>query len=314
MNKRIKLFFIITVVMSIILLTGCNNKEKSNKITIISSSFPGYDFARAITKDSKNIETKMLLKAGSEMHDFEPTPQDIKNIKNSRIFIYVGGESDAWIEDILNDINTEETKIIKLMDLVNTVEEEIVEGMEEQEHDREEIEYDEHVWTSPINAIEIIEKVKNEIIKVDPDNKDLYEDNANKYIQELRQVDEEIKDIVNNSKRKELIFGDRFPLRYFVDEYGLSYYAAFPGCSHQTEASAKTISFLINKVKEDSIPVIFHIELSDGKIANAISEATGAKVLEFKTAHNISQSDFDAGITYVDIMKDNISVLKEALN
>ena len=312
MNNRIKLFFIITIVISIILLTGCNNKENSNKITIISSSFPGYDFARAITKDSKNIETKMLLKAGSEMHDFEPTPQDIKNIKNSRIFIYVGGESDAWIEDILNDINTEDTKIIKLMDLVNPVEEEIVEGMEEQE--REEKEYDEHVWTSPINAIEIIEKVKKEIIKVDPDNKNLYEDNANKYIQELRQVDEEIKDIVNNSKRKELVFGDRFPLRYFVDEYGLSYYAAFPGCSHQTEASAKTISFLINKVKEDNIPVIFHIELSDGKIANAISEATGAKVLEFKTAHNISQSNFDAGITYVDIMKDNISVLKEALN
>ena len=326
MKKVLKVMIVAIMVFGIVGLTGCNKNNKNNKLTIISTSFPGYDFARAITKDNDNVEVKMLLKPGAEMHDFEPTPQDIKNIKNSDIFIYVGGDSDEWIEDVLDDIDTDKTKIIKLMDLVNIVEEEHVEGMEEHHHDEddeeheeeheheEEIEYDEHVWTSPINAITITNKLKDEVVKIDNENKELYEKNASNYVNELTNIDNEIKDIVKNGKRKEIIFGDRFPLRYFVDEYGLSYYAAFPGCSEQTEASAKTISFLINKVKEDKIPVVFHIELSSGKIANAIAKETGAKVLEFKTAHNISQKDFDAGVTYVDIMKDNIKVLKEALN
>ena len=326
MKKVLKVMIVAIMVFGIVGLTGCNKNNKNNKLTIISTSFPGYDFARAITKDNDNVEVKMLLKPGAEMHDFEPTPQDIKNIKNSDIFIYVGGDSDEWIEDVLDDIDTDKTKIIKLMDLVNIVEEEHVEGMEEHHHDEddeeheeeheheEEIEYDEHVWTSPINAITITNKLKDEVVKIDNENKELYEKNASNYVNELTNIDNEIKDIVKNGKRKEIIFGDRFPLRYFVDEYGLSYYAAFPGCSEQTEASAKTISFLINKVKEDKIPVVFHIELSSGKIANAIAKETGAKVLELKTAHNISQKDFDAGVTYVDIMKDNIKVLKEALN
>lgn len=326
MKKVFKVMVALVMVFGIVGLTGCNKNKTQAKLTIISTSFPGYDFTRVVTKDSKDVEVKMLLKPGAEMHDFEPTPQDIKNIKNSDIFIYVGGDSDEWIEDVLDDIDTDKTKVIKLMDLVNVVEEEHVEGMEEHHHDEEEdehehhneeeedIEYDEHVWTSPVNAITITNKLKDEIVKLDKDNKELYEKNASDYVSELTNIDTEIKNVVKNAKRKEIIFGDRFPLRYFVDEYGLSYYAAFPGCSEQTEASAKTISFLIDKVKADKVPVVFHIELSNGKIANTIAKETGAKVLEFKTAHNISQKDFDAGVTYVDIMKDNIKVLKEALN
>lgn len=329
MKKVLKLMVVAIMVFGIVGLTGCNKNNKNDKLTIISTSFPGYDFARAITKDSDNVEVKMLLKPGAESHDFEPTPQDIKDIKNSDIFIYVGGDSDEWIHDLLDNIDTDKTKVVRLMDLVDVVEEEHVEGMEEHEHhheeeeeeeehehhhEEEEVEYDEHVWTSPNNAITITNKLKDEVIKIDKDNKELYEKNASNYVNELTDIDNEIKDIVKNGKRKEIIFGDRFPLRYFVACYGLSYYAAFPGCSEQTEASAKTISFLINRVKEDKIPVVFHIELSSGKIANAISKETGAKVLEFKTAHNISQKDFDAGVTYVDIMRDNIKALKEALN
>ena len=319
MKKVLKIMVALVMVFSIAGLTGCNKNDKNiknEKLTIITTSFPGYDFARAITKDNDNAEVKMLLKPGAEMHDFEPTPQDIKDIKNSDIFIYVGGDSDEWIEDVLDNIDTDKTKIVKLMDLVDTVPEDVIEGMEEHEEDEEEeeVEYDEHVWTSPINAITITNKLKDEVVKIDKDNKELYEKNASNYVNELTNIDNEIKDIVKNGKRKEIIFGDRFPLRYFVDSYGLSYYAAFPGCSEQTEASAKTILFLINKVKEDKIPVVFHIELSKGKIANVIAKETGVKVLEFKTAHNISQKDFDAGVTYVDIMKDNIKVLKEALN
>ena len=319
--SKILLVFVVAV-FSIVSLTGCNkNKDNENKLTIVTTNFPSYDFARAVVKDNKDVELKMLLKPGAESHDFEPTPQDIIDIKNSDLFIYTGGESDEWIGDILDDIDTDKTKVIKMMDLVDVKEEEIVEGMEDEEHeeeeehhDEEEVEYDEHVWTSPVNAIKIVNALRDEVVSIDNDNKKVYEDSAKEYTDKLEKIDNEFKDIVKNAKRKEIIFGDRFPLRYFVDEYNLKYYAAFPGCSAQTEASAKTISYLVDKVKEDKIPVVFHIELSNGKIAEAISKETGAKVLEFNTAHNISQKDFDAGVTYVDIMEENTKVLKEALN
>ena len=314
MKKISKLLLIFVVsIFGIVSLTGCNKKQETqDKLTIVSTNFPGYDFARAITMDNTNVKVKMLLKPGAESHTFEPTPEDIKTIKNSDIFIYVGGDSDEWVDDILNDIDTDKTKIIKLIDLVDAKEEVTTEGMESDEE--EESELDEHVWTSPKNAIEIINKLKKEIINIDNDEKSNLESNANHYVNELNDLDTEFKSIVKTAKRKEIIVGDRFPFRYFADEYGLSYYAAFPGCSEQTEASAKTISFLANKVKEDKIPVILKTELSGGNIANTIAKETNAKVLEFNSAHNISQSDFDAGITYVDIMKKNAEVLKEALN
>ena len=309
--KRIVLF--LSIIFILLSMTACSKENNNDKLTIVTTSFPCYDFARAITKNNDNVDVKMLLSPGSEMHDFEPSPKDIINIINSDMFIYVGGESDEWINDILDDINIDKIKIIKLMDLVDVVPENLVEGMEEDEHE-DEIEYDEHVWTSPINAISIISKLKDEIIEIDNDNKEMYEENANNYIDNLYDVDNQIRDIVKNSKRKEIIFGDRFPLRYFVDSYGLTYYAAFPGCSEQTEASSKTIAFLIDKVKNDNIPVVFHVELSNGKIAETIAKSTNTKILEFHSAHNISLDDFKNGITYVDIMKKNIEVLKEALN
>ena len=302
---------ILLIILSIFLITGCKLKTNNDKKLIIATNFPSYDAARAIIGDSDTIELKMLLKPGSDIHDFEPTPKDIKNIIDSSLFIYVGGESDEWIDDVLGDVNKDKTKLVKLMDLVDLKEEEIVDGMES---DEEEEEYDEHIWTSPLNEIIIINYLKDEIIKIDPDNKDIYEKNASDYINQLKDIDNEFKDIVKNGKRKTIIFGDRFPLRYFVDLYDLDYYAAFPGCSEQTEASAKTISFLINKVKSENIPVVFKIELSNGKIADTIANETNAKVLEFHTAHNISLKDFNNGITYVDIMKKNIKALKEALN
>ena len=305
---------IITLIVTIFLLfslSGCKNNNQNAGLSIISTNYPGYDFARAITKDMDDINVEMLLKPGSEMHDYEPTPQDIIKIKNSDLFIYVGGDSDEWISDILQNIDLSKTKVIKLMDLVDLEVEELIEGMEDEGDDAE---YDEHVWTSPINAITIINKLKDEIVRIDESNKINYENNANDYVSQLNDIDKKIRSVIASAKRKELIFGDRFPLRYFTDEYNLTYYAAFKGCSDATEASSKTISFLINKVKSDNIPVVFHIEQSNGNIANTIARETGVKVLEFASAHNISQTDFDAGITYVDIMNKNIEVLKEALN
>ena len=314
------------ILVFLLMLTGCE-KEIEN-YTIVATIFPSYDFARQITKDSK-YGVDLLVKPGSEIHDFEPTPQDILKIKDSRIFIYVGGESDAWVDKILNEIDPKKTKVIKLIDLVNTYDEEIIDyekssqnveadnqGKSNQntEEISEHVEVDEHVWTTPINAIKIVEQLEVEIAKIDPDSKTLYEENTKNYIEKLKELDYDIKAIIANAKRRELIFADRFPFRYFVNEYGLTYYAAFPGCSDASEPNAKTISFLINKIKEDEIPAIFKIELSDGKIAEAISKETSAKVYELNSAHNISKKDFESGITYVDIMEKNLEVLKEALN
>lgn len=305
--KKIAIIIILSVFS--LLFSSCGNKKDDYKYTIISSSFPGYDFVRAIVKDA-DVEVKMLLKPGSEMHEYEPTPQDIIDIEKCDIFIYVGGDSDSWINDVLSDIDTSKVKIIKLMDLVELKEE----GKALESEEDEDEEYDEHVWTSPVNAIQIIDKVKKEIIKMDEDNKEIYEKNAIDYINQIQEIDFQLKELVANSKRNEIIFGDRFPIRYFTDEYNLKYYAAFKGCSEQTEASAKTISYLVDKVKKDKIPVVFKIELSSGNIANAIASETNTKVLEFHSAHNITQNDFNNGVTYVDIMKRNIEVLKEALN
>lgn len=306
-----KIISLLIIFISIILISGCS-LSKDNKTTIIATNFPAYDFAREITKGS-DIEVKMLLKPGSESHDYEPTPKDIISISKSSMFIYVGGESDEWVDDLLDSIDTSNIQIVKMLDEVNAVYEEKVEGMQSDE-DEEEKAYDEHVWTSPKNVIIISRTIRDEISKIDPNNRELYNNNFNEYKSKLDSLDNEFRKIVQNSNRRELIFADRFPFRYFVDEYGLSYYAAFPGCSSETEASAKTISFLINKVREDDIPVILTIEFSNKKIAKTISKETGAKILEFNSAHNISSEDFESGKTYLDIMNDNLEVLKEALN
>ena len=307
-------------------------KNTSKKYSIVSTSFPGYDFARAVVGNNTDISVKMLLKPGAESHSFEPTPQDILAIKNSNLFLYVGGDSDEWVKKVISEIDPKKTKVLKLIDLVKTKNEEVVEGMQEdEEHDhdhkddhehdhkhshdlKEESEFDEHVWTSLKNAKEITNKILEAVADFDQAEKKMLSENAKKYTEKISEVDEKIASMVKQAKRKEIIVGDRFPLRYFVDEYGLKYYAAFPGCSEQTEANVKTVSFLVKKIKEDKIPVIFKIELSNGLIAETLSKETGAKVREIQTAHNISEKDFEAGVTYVDLMKRNLEVLKEALN
>ena len=312
-----RIITIILILLVSFIITGCNKNEDNNKISIIATNYPSYEFARAVVNNNSNIEVKMLLKPGSESHTYEPTPKDIKLIKNSKMFIYVGGESDTWVDDILSSIDTSDKKIVRLIDLVETKSEELKEGMESVEDEEDEIdeeEIDEHVWTSPINAIKIVRKLNEYIDELSIKDKEELDSNASNYINELESIDKEIRSVISSSKRKEIIIGDRFPLRYFADEYSLDYYAAFPGCSEQTEASSKTLSFLINKVKEDNIPVILKMELSNSNIANTIASETNTKVLEFNSAHNIKESDFNKGITYIDIMKENIKVLKEALN
>lgn len=291
--------------------TKVDSARSDDGIKVVATSFPCYDFARAIV-GAENVQ--MLLKPGGEAHTYEPTPSDIRVIQGSDLFLYVGGDSDAWVESLLKNIDSKKTHVIKLMDLVDAKQEVAVEGMQDDKEADNERELDEHVWTSPKNAITIVKKLNKIISKIDPAGARKYDASATKYEKELEEIDADFRQIVKNGKRKEIIVGDRFPLRYFTDEYGLKYYAAFPGCSEQNEASGETIAFLEGKVKEDGVPVVLKMELSSGNIAKVIASETGAKVYEFSSAHNISQKDFDAGVTYADIMRHNEKVLKEALS
>jgi zinc transport system substrate-binding protein len=199
-----------------------------------------------------------------------------------------------------------------MIDVVDAVEEEIVEGMESGE-DSDEIEYDEHVWTSPQNAILIVKAITETLCETDPVNADFFRQNALTYSKQLDELDRQFLAVVNGAKRKTIVFADRFPFRYFADAYGLSYYAAFPGCSTETEPSAATVAFLINKIRAEKIPVVFHLELSNERMADSVSGETSAKKLLLHACHNISKRDFDAGFGYLDFMRKNVENLREAL-
>lgn len=330
LKKLWAIFGLVLVVGLLAFLVLNREKFEQKKYSVVSTSFPGYDFARAVTKNT-NISAKMLVKPGAETHTYEPTPQDIIDIKNADMFVYVGGDSDDWVKKVLKDVDTKKTHVVKLVDLVSTVEEEIVEGMEDEddhdhdhaghdheshahkhEHDEEEEgpEIDEHVWTSPKKAMEIVKKIAEVASEIDTEEKTKINDNAEKYVAEIAQVDKDLHQAIDG-KISEIVVADRFPFRYFADEFGLKYAAAFSGCSEQTEASAKTISFLINKVKQDKVKKIYKIELSNGKIAETVSKDTGAEVLELHSAHNVTADDFSKGVTYVDLMKRNLAALSK---
>ncbi len=306
---------ILSAVFLAALLCGCktDNDKSDDRVNVVTTIFPPYDFVRQVGGD--NVNVSMLLKPGTESHNYDPTPQDIIKIQDADIFIYVGGESDEWVREILESDDKQPKKVIALTDCVDTVQEDITTGMTvEEENDSDKIEYDEHVWTSPQNALTISRKITEVLEELDSKNKKSYEKNMLEYARELSSLDNDFKEAVDKAKNKTLIFGDRFPMRYFADEYGLGYFAAFPGCSSDMEPSAATISFLINKVREKKIPVVFTIEFSNGKVADTICEATGAKKLEFHSCHNVSQEMFDDGATYISIMRTNLKNLKEALD
>lgn len=309
-------------------LSGCQTKDKltgakntgsdEKRLSIVATMFPQYDFTRQIVGDKADIS--MLLAPGAESHSYEPSPQDIIRIQNCDVFIYNGGENDVWVDNILASIDQSKIKVIKLLDCVDPLGEELKEGMEPEKEDpdaseaNDGIEYDEHVWTSPENAVIITNVIRDVVSYEDPANADYYQANAQKYVKQLTELDKEFRTVVTSARRKTMVFGDRFPLRYFAACYGLDYWAAFPGCSTETEPSAATIAFLADKVKAEKIPVVFKIELSNGNVAKSVAEATGAKVLTFYSCHNLSKEDFENGETYLSLMKKNVKALKEALN
>ncbi len=285
----------------------------AEKFSVVATNFPAYDFARQVVGDSATVT--MLLPPGAESHTYEPTPQDILKIQNAGLFLYVGGESDTWVDGILSSFD-HKAPAVRMIDCVTAVEEVTAPGMqaeEEQEAGSTEIEYDEHVWTAPKNAIRIEQAIAKELAALDPANASAYQANSEAYTQELEALDQQFMDFFAGVSNKTLIVGDRFPLRYFADEYGLTYYAAFPGCSTETEPSAATFAFLIDKVKSVGASTVFYIEFSNHLVADSIAEQTGAKTALFHSCHNVSQADLDQGVTYLSLMAQNLETLREAM-
>lgn len=254
----------------------------------------------------------MLLKPGAEIHGYEPTPEDILEIEKADLFIYNGGESEEWVKRLIDTNEIPADRTFKMMGEVELFEEETTAGLDNT--DTKEKEYDEHIWTNPKNAILLVQKIAEKLSNIKNEEASSYNKNANQYVARLKKIDQDFREVVKNAKKKELIFGDRFPFLYFVREYGLSYVAAFPGCSEQTEASSSTIAQLVNKARESNVKVILKIELTSDKIAQTIAnELEDARVQEFSAAHSISDEDFRKGVTYADLMEKNIKTLSEAL-
>ncbi len=297
-----------------IILSGCAAREAeakdSSKLQIVCTNFPAYDFAREIAGDRAQI--KLLIKPGAEVHSYEPAPKDIVAIQESDLFICNGGESETWVESLVDgSIN-----VLRMMDCVETVTESgegIYAAGDDHDNEEEEEELDEHVWTTPGNAAKICYDLCDKLVEADPENANEYMLNYEVYNAKLMELDIEIRTTVLNGVRDTLIFADRFPMRYFTREYGLKYYAAYPGCASQTEPSAKTVAFLIDHVREENIPAVLYMEFSNEKMADVICEDTGCKKLPFYSAHSVTARQFEDGITYLDLMRMNIETLKEAL-
>ncbi len=311
MKKIISLILTAAVMLCLCACGGTAEETPESNLKIVCTAFPQYDFVKNILGTSDGIT--LLIDDGGDLHSFEPTAQDIITISSADMFIYVGGTSDKWVDGVLASANNPNLKTVALMDLVDTYDEEYVAGMEHHS-DSEHATKDEHVWLSLGNAGVMIQKICDIICEIDPDNTAKYRNNAGKYIADTITLDMEYRLALNDAKRNVLLFADRFPFRYLTEAYSLEYYAAFAGCSSESEASFQTMAFLIDKTKELSLPVVLTIDGSDGSIAKTVCEATGAKTAELDSCQSVSMTDIENGTTYLGIMRSNLEVLREALN
>ena len=302
-------------------LAGCgkqNDTNQTDKLSIVTTIFPEYDWVREILGEkADNAEITMLLDHGVDLHSYQPTADDIVKISDCDLFIYVGGESDEWVEDALRNAANGNMKVINLLEVLgdSVKTEEIVEGMQEEEYEYEE-EADEHVWLSLKNAKMLVRVISKALQELDPNNKDIYAANADAYVKKLSALDAEYQAAVDAASNKTILFGDRFPFRYLVDDYGLRYYAAFVGCSAETEAGFETISFLAKRVDELKLPCVLTIEGAQHKIAETIvwnTTTKNQKVLTMDSMQSTTTQDVKNGTTYLSVMEKNLSVLKEAL-
>ena len=299
----------------IFMLPGAAFGEET--VQILATSFPAYDFARQIVGNDAKV--RLLLPPGSESHSYEPTPQDMIAIQNADLFLITGGESEHWVMGILAAMDEKAPQIFAMMDCVTALADEKSQSMQEdvrtpkESHTHTEVEFDEHVWTSPKNAKLIVSEMVKVLSEIKPASAKTYQLNSQEYLKKLDVLDKAIEDIVKNGKRQKMIFGDRFPFRYFAHDYGIAYDAAFPGCSEDSEPNAQTIISLIREIREEKIPVVFYIEFSNRKTADILAEETDAKLLLMHSCHNITYKEMDEGATYFSLMWKNTEALKEAL-
>lgn len=336
-TKNRRLMSVVAVVSSLMLVgcgangevepaatDGAGASDSADTISVVTTIFPEYDWVRQVAGDNENVEITMLLDNGVDLHSYQPTADDIMKIASCDLFIYVGGESDEWVEDALAESTNPDMKVINLLETLGdkVQEEEVVEGMEAEEEEEEgeegeeEPEYDEHVWLSLKNSEILVDEIASTMAEIDAANADAYMSNADAYVKELDSLDQEYKTAVDAAEVDTVLFGDRFPFRYMVDDYGLNYYAAFVGCSAETEASFETITFLAGKVDELGLNTVLTIENSDQKIAKTIIENTkakDAKILAMDSMQSTTSEDVANGTTYLGVMKDNLQVLTEAL-
>ena len=293
----------------LILMMLCSAALGEGRLSVVCTDFPCYDFARQAAGDEADVT--MLLKPGTEAHSFDPTPADILAIGGADLFVYIGGESDAWADGILASFGDDAPATLRMMDCVDA-------PIEEEAHDHVRVEdgpeYDEHIWTSPVIAWRMVSAVGEALAAIDPANEDAYIGAANAYGDEIAAIDGEIRDIVDRASRRELVFADRFPFVYLTREYGLDYAAAFPSCTADTEPSAQIVMGLIQKVVQDHLPAVYTIELSTQAIAKTVAEETGCDILTLHSMQTVSQAEFDAGASWVSIMADNVEALRRGLN
>ena len=339
--KRIASFFLaLALAFSLTACTVPVEKADDGKLQIVATLFPYYDFARAIVGDRADVT--LLLSPGREAHSFEPTPLDAVTNSESDVFLYNGGEGEYWVDSMLGAAGENIAVIARMMDYVDALDEEYVEGMqgadghdhdhehgshddhddhddhdhdhEEDEHDSDEVEYDEHIWTSPKNAVVLCRAVCDAICRADAENAAFYRANCENYCAQLEDLDARFAALCESAPRRLLIFADRFPMLYFCREFGLDYRAAFHGCSGDTEPSLATIKFLIDKVEDENIPVVYTIDFGTKKVAAVVSECTGAAIETLYSMQTVSRADFDAGETYLTLMERNFEALRKGLN
>lgn len=321
---------LIALLLSVLLITACfaacggktdvpdTPADDSGKLNVVCSIFPQYDFIKAIAGDEVNLT--LLLDSKTDLHSYTPTADDIMTISKADLFINIGGESDDWAEDVLSSAANDKLHVVSLLKLVAAVEEETLPGMQEEEeheeaeHEEDGPEYDEHVWTSLKNVIQIIPALTDVLCELDSGNTALYQSNSSAYLAQLEALEAKYSDTIGKAARKTLLFADRFPFRYLADDYGLTCYAAFSGCSAETEASFETMTFLVDTVKEQSLPFVLMIDGSDGSVAETVSRQSGAEIRTLNSCQSVSPDDIAAGASYLTIMENNLAVLSEVLN
>lgn len=310
MKKILAAFF--AAQLSFLSFSGCAAAPADNaRLRIVCTVFPQYDFLRELTAGVDGVSLTLLLRAGQESHDYDPSSRDIAAIHTCDLFVSVGGESDHWVEEVLRSVDTAHKRIIYLLDTVTPLAEE---HTEHDHHRHEETEYDEHVWTAPQNAIKICHALTEALCMLDSDNAARYLENNAVYTARLQALDDTLREVVKNGARREIVVADRFPFLYFCKAYGLSWHAAFAGCAASVEPSSVTVQHLIDTVKEQRLPLVFKCELSAGQVAQTVADNTGCDIVTLFACHNLSKTDFDNGETYLSLMYKNAAALREALS